>query len=321
MAFSSFFRGKKSRLEQQVEEILEQLKAVNDRAGEAMRREAQLRAVVSRDIELEDQLPELEEIFRDSRSGHIAHVVRHAVLHQDPFPYAVIDDFLPRELYWALIKGLPPVELFSDRPRNKQQLTVPLGFAPAYARRVWQFVTDVVVPELVMPALVEKFRAPLDAWIAQNWPDVPPSTIDLNTSDGRIIFRRRGYRIPPHRDPKWAFITGILYLARRNDSETWGTRLYTVDEDREASGAAPHWIDPARCREVAEVAFKPNRLLVFLNSVGAHGAHIPEDAQPETLERYIYQFRISPTAKAMAMLKATLPEERRALWAGKMTDY
>jgi hypothetical protein len=61
-------------------------------------------------------------------------------------------------------------------------------------------------------------------------------------------------------------------------------------------------------------------MLVLLNSVGAHSAHIPADVQPETLERYIYQFRIAPTVESMAMLKSTLPEERRPFWAGKSAD-
>jgi hypothetical protein len=63
-------------------------------------------------------------------------------------------------------------------------------------------------------------------------------------------------------------------------------------------------------------------LLVFLNSGGAHGAHIPEDAQPENLERYIYQFRVGPSVEAVSMLKSMLPEERLALWSGKaLVDY
>lgn len=148
---------------------------------------------------------------------------------------------------------------------------------------------------------------------------MPPRSIGLQTSDGRIILRRRGYRIPPHRDPKWAFITGILYLARREDSYAWGTQLYTVDGDEEARGAAPHWIDPSRCRHVGEVEFRRNRMLLFLNSVGAHSAHIPDDAEPADLERYIYQFRIAPTLDSMSVLTAALPEERRPLWAGKIT--
>lgn len=310
-----------ARLERQCAEILSEMQALNGRLAESARREAQLRAIVQRDIALEDRLAELDQVLADSRSNHIARVIDRAQLELQPFPYIVVDDVLPRELYWALIRGLPPIELFSDRPTNKQQLTVPLHFAPAYSRRVWQFLTDVVIPEFVMPAVVNKFRAALDDWIERNWPEAPPDTVTLNSSDGRIILRRRGYRIPPHRDPKWTFITGILYLARRGDSETWGTQLYTVDDDAEAQGIAPHWIDPARCRTVGEVAFRPNRMLIFLNSFGAHGASIPEDAQPEDLERYIYQFRIAPTVEAMATLQQSLTEDRRALWAGKAAEY
>jgi hypothetical protein len=311
-----------ARIERQCSEILDQLKALNDHLADATRRESQLRAVLMRDAELERHLPRLEDILRDERtSPHITEAVGRAGLQRYPFPYVVVDQVFPEELYAALIRSLPPLELFSDRPVNKQQLTVPFRLAPAYSRRVWRFVTAVVVPKFVMPAVVEKFRAPLDEWIAQNWPEISPASVALETSDGRILLRRRGYRIPPHRDPKWAFITGILYLARRGDSEAWGTHLYSVDGDEDARGASPHWIDPTRCRSVDEVAFRANRMLLFLNSVGAHGAHIPEDAQPEALERYIYQFRIGPTVASMAMLKASLSEQRRPFWAGKAADY
>lgn len=198
---------------------------------------------------------------------------------------------------------------------------MPFRIAPAYSQRVWRYMTAVAVPEFIVPAMVEKFRAPLKNWIKLNWPQVDPASVEFHSSDGRILLRRRGYRIPPHRDPKWGFITCILYLAGRHDSETWGTQLYAVDNDEEARGAAPHWIDPARCRLVSDVSFRRNRMLVLLNSVGAHGAYIPDDAQPETLERYIYQFRIAPTVESMTMLKSTLDDDRRPFWAAKSADY
>ncbi|MSO30941.1 MAG: hypothetical protein EXQ48_08390 [Acidobacteria bacterium] len=311
-----------ARVERQCQEILEQVKGLNEHLSLMERRESQLRAALTRDAELDGDMATLMDVLADTRTPpHIAQAIRGAAVHRDPFPYAVIDDVLPKDLYGCLLKGLPPIELFADRPVNKQQLAVPFRLAPAYSQRVWRFVTGVAVPEFIVPAIVEKFRVPMDEWICHNWPTVPPPSVQLHSSDGRILLRRRGYRIPPHRDPKWAFLTCILYLARREDSETWGTQLYTVDADEEARGAAPHWIDPARCRSVAEVAFRRNRMLVFLNSVGAHGAHIPEDAQPETLERYIYQFRIAPTVESMSLLKATLPEDRRPFWAGKSADY
>jgi hypothetical protein len=309
-------------VERESQELRDQVRQLTDQLSRISLRESQLRAILARDIELEDEHAGLRTLLEETgAAAHIAGAIRRATLHDSPFPYAVIDEVLPKPLYVALLKGIPPAELFSDRPANKQQLTVPFAFAPAYSRTIWRFVTTVVVPDWLMAPLIDKFRGPLDDWITHNWPSVPPRELDFHTSDGRILRRVRGYRIPPHRDPKWAFLTGILYLARKHDSEAWGTQLYSVEADEEAPGPAPHWIDPARCRHVTDVTFRPNRLLVFLNSVGAHGAHIPNDAQPETLDRYIYQFRIAPTLESMAVLNGALPEDRRPLLAGKSADY
>ena len=326
MRLFRIFRSDKSpdriaAVERQCQQILDEVKTLNERVAHVARREGQLRAVLARDAALESEQARLTGLLSDAGTApHVTRAVGRGTLHLDPCPYAVVDDLLPKELYAAVLKGLPPVELFNDRPFNKQQLTVPFGLAPTYAQRVWTYLADVAVPDFIVPAVIDKFRGALDDWIALNWPEVSPGSVELHSSDGRIILRGRGYRIPPHRDPKWAFITCILYLARKHDSETWGTQLYSVDGDDEARGAAPHWIDPARCRAVADVTFRPNRMLVFLNSVGAHGASIPDDA-PETLERYIYQFRIAPTVEWMTLLKSTLPEERRPFWAGKSADY
>ena len=309
-------------LERQCSEMVAELKTMNDHLSRLMRRESQLRAVLDRDAELERYQTKLDDtLARPGVQSHIEVSMRKAVLHRDPFPYAVIDDVFPDDLYNSLLRGLPPLELFADRPINKQQLQVPFRFAPAYSRRVWHHLTSVVVPNWFVPAVIAKFREPLDEWLKLNWPAVPPESVEFQSSNGRILLRRRGYRIPPHRDPKWGFLTCILYLARRDDSESWGTQIYRVDGDEEARGAAPHWIDSARCRQVGEIAFRSNRILVFLNSVGAHGAYIPDDAEPPELERYIFQFRVAPTVESIGVLKATLPDDRRALWAGKAADY
>jgi hypothetical protein len=251
--------------------------------------------------------------------------VEAAALHLHPFPYLVLQDVLPSPFYDALLRGIPPIEIFADRPFNKQELTVPFALAPAYSRKVWSFFVTRVTRRHLVPALVEKFRAPLGDWIAANWPPraadpfAPP--MEFQPGDGRILLRGRGYRIRPHRDPKWGFLTCLLYLAREHDSETWGTQLYEVDADEQARGASPHWIPAEQCRQVADVPFRRNTMLVFMNSTGAHGAHIPEDAEPADLQRYIYQCRIGPSKAAMRALMASLPEDRVALWAGKVSDY
>jgi hypothetical protein len=323
----SFFRStdtpdRVAAIERQCLEILGQLKTMNEHLSTLARRESQLRSVLERDAELERYQSKLSDVLeKPSTGGHVERAIQRAELRDNPFPHAVIDKILPDDLYTCLIRGLPPIELFSDRPTNKQQLQVPFRLAPVYSQRVWRYVTSAIVPNFIVPAAVLKFRSSLDEWIRLNWPAVESNAIDFHSSDGRILLRRRGYRIPPHRDPKWGFLTGILYLARKEDSESWGTQIFSVEGDEEARGAAPHWIDPARCRLVEDVAFRANRLLVFLNSVGAHGAFIPDDAEPEGLERYIFQFRIGPTVESMSLLKASLSDDRRPFWAGKSGDY
>ena len=224
--------------------------------------------------------------------------------------------------YDSLIMGIPPVELFEHKPVGKQHLDVPFPMAPLYPRRVWLYMCSELVPNVIAPAILNKFRPHINDWISKNWPNLDPESVEMHSSGGRIMLRRRGYRIRPHRDPKWSFITCILQLARPGDSETWGTQILAVDQDQEAKNAAPYWIDEKHCRVTEDVGFRRNRLLVFLNSVGAHSAHIPADAEPETLQRYIYQFRVGPTIDAIARLRSLLPEERQPLWSGKaLIDY
>ena len=305
-------------VQQQCGEILDQIKTINDRLSDLTARESETRAVLRGDADLEPHQATLQRVVskRDT-TDFVAAAVKGAPLKLEPFPYVVVDDLLPSTLYRCLLKGIPPLELFENKPPGKQQLDVPLSLAPTFSHRVWRFMSDVVVSDVITPLILEKFRAPIDEWITKHWPELSPGSLPLSVNGGRIMLRRRGYRILPHRDPKWAFLTCILFVARPNDSEAWGTQLYDVDGDQEAVSAAPYWIDPKQCRLVEDVAFRPNRLLVFLNSTGAHGAHIPADAQPETLERYIYQFRIGPNSDSIAMLKSMLPEERQPLWAGK----
>ena len=318
LAFASQIEG----VQRQCADILEQVKAMNDRLSQLAVRESELRAVLERQAEVQQLEEDLLKVLGNEQiAGNVRNAIDRAELHLEPFPYTVIDGLLPAKLHKCLLRGIPPVELFMSRP-GKQNLPVPFTLAPAYSNRVWGFMANVLVPQVIAPAIVEKFRHPLDEWTARNWPNLPPESVELHGSGGRVMFQLRGYRIRPHRDPKWGFITCIFYLARDGDSDAWGTQLYAVDEDQEATNAAPYWIDEKQCRLVRDVEYRPNRLLVFLNSTGAHGAHIPADAQPETLERYIYQFRVGPTTQAISMLRSMLPEERRPLWAGKaLVDY
>jgi len=308
---------------EQIAALVEQVTALREEVARLTERESELRAVLERETLLDAQMDRLDKTLRKTTMAErVTAAIERATLHLDPFPYTVIDELLPQIFYDSLLTGIPPVELFEHKPVGKQHLDLPFDMAPLYSRRVWRYMCSEMVPKVISTALTAKFRAQIDDWIARNWPDIEPGSVELHGSGGRIMLRRRGYRIRPHRDPKWSFITCILYLARPGDSEAWGTQILAVDQDQEAKSAAPYWIDEKHCRVVEDVGFRANRLLVFLNSAGAHGAHIPADAQPEGLQRYIYQFRIGPTVEAIARLKSMLPEERQPLWAGKaLIDY
>jgi hypothetical protein len=269
-----------------------------------------------------DALPDLELTLTDPAAieAHIRASLDRAVLHDQPFPHMIVDGLLPRPVYDALVTGVPSAILFAGKRANHQHLKPPFVLAPVYSRRIWGFFADTVTKDFIRPAVLNKFAQPVSAWLRENFPtaDGPVPAAHMTCSDGRLLLRRRGYQIPPHRDPKWGFITCLLYLPKLGDDEQWGTQLYTVEDDAEAHGAKPHWISAEQCTLVADVAFRPNRMLVFLNSIGAHGAFIPEDAQPADLERYAYQFRIGPDAKSIKRLLESLPESRRPYWAGKI---
>lgn len=324
-------RGVERRLERTVTEQREQADAVRTGLANLTHettvlrvKESQLRAVARRDGDMEHQLQELQQIIDDpGTEQHVACAVARATLKTDPFPYAVVDDLLPAPLYDALLTGLPPVELFADRAANKQQLGVPLRFGPVYSRRAWQHMARTVARRYIQPAVLELFREPFQAFLRDEFREIAPdqlAAMTMTCSDGRILRREAGYYIPPHRDPRWGFITCLMYLARPSDDERWGTHIFAVDRETPIESAAPHWIDPDRCQRVETVAFKRNRMLVFLNRNGAHGADIPADAPP-SLDRYVYQFRVGPSKQSYPMLLASLPPDRRPSWEGKMTDY
>jgi hypothetical protein len=310
--------GRSSALEAEV-------RSLKDAVADVRLRESRLRAIYYCDIEQATALTALDGVLRaDAIGAHVERAVEAAVVHFDPFPHLVLENVFPEPFYEAVLRGIPPVELF-DGVENKQRIVVPFEMAPAFSRRVWSFLLYDVVDAAIGPALMRKLRQPLVEWLQATWPDVADqpleSMVQMQSTDGRILLRRRGYLIPPHRDPKWGFVTCLLYLARPGDSQAWGTQLYAVDDDVEATSVAPHWIRAERCRLVKDVPFRANTALVFLNSRGAHGAQIPLSAEPPSLERYVYQFRIGPTADSIRRLVALLPPERRERWSGKVADY
>ena len=304
-------------LESRIRDLEESLAAVG-------LRESQLSAIYRRDRELAAEFERLPAALdADAVAAHATRAINAATLHLSPFPHIIVEHAWPEAFFEALLTGIPPPELFADRAVNKRRLVVPLKWAPAYSTCVWNFLAQDVFARIT-PAIVNRFRAPLDEWFLSQWPlppDAPTGAVRFDATNGRILLRHRGYNLPPHRDPKWGIVTCLQYLSRPGDSERWGTQLYRVDHDTEAPHVSANWIKAESCSLEKEVPFRRNSMFVFMNSSGAHGARIPEDAEPADLERYAYQCRIGPDQRSMSELLDLLPEQRRAVWMGRDKDY
>ncbi len=256
--------------------------------------------------------------------AHVAMAVEAATLELDPFPHLVVAPLLPVDIYDRILDSIPPPVFF--RGGRDEHWAVPSGVAPLYSRQVWAFVANTLVGDILYRALNARFAPVVHDYVRTFCPALPDAApVALYPSDGRIMLRRPGYDLEPHRDPKWGFVTALVYLAHPGDSEEFGTQLYRVRDDGEASSGSVHYLDRSQCELVRTVPYRANSMLVFLNSTGAHGAFIPADAQPATLERYLYQFRLGPTTKTIRHLLSLMASDKVALWsgtkAGRVANY
>ena len=127
------------RLQRQIHELSAEVERLKAQLTQVTRHERQLRAIIEAEYASTDQLTRFEAMVQELPiAEHVRAAIAATPIQHEPFPHCVIDNLLPIEYYEALIAGLPPVELFADRPENKQQLTVPLELAPRYPTLVWR---------------------------------------------------------------------------------------------------------------------------------------------------------------------------------------
>lgn len=256
-------------------------------------------------------------------AAHVRRAVELSALHVDPCPHIVVQDLLPEDLYDEMLSALPATVFFKRHDPTREEIQVPFVFAPAYSRAVWDFYMERVVEETLIPALAEKFEPALDEFLARHWPSLgswQQSGIRLRVTNSRLLLRRPGYVIRPHRDPRWAFFTCLVYLQKRGAHHVYGTQLYRLRTERDAVHSSPFWVDESECELVKDVAGGRNSALIFLNSTGVHGASIPPDA-PADLERYVYQGQLGPDDATRARLIDLLSGDARAGWTTKSRGY
>lgn len=256
--------------------------------------------------------------------AHVRAAVERTPLELDPFPHVVIDDLLPDDVYSEVVSAMPDAVFFKRENVSRQEMQVPFTFAPAYSQMVWDFFYEQAIEKALMPALVARFEPALDTFVARYWPALGTwagAGIDMQVTNSRLLLRRPGYEIKPHRDPRWAFFTSIIYLQKRGTQHQYGTQLYRMKQEREASHNSPFWSDYDECELVKDVPASRNRALAFMNHTGLHAASVPADA-PADLQRFIYQVQMGPGPETRQRLTETLSPAMRPAWeSARERDY
>lgn len=243
-------------------------------------------------------IDQLEGLFPiPSLVSHLERVITQSSLEQDPYPHVVLNDVLPDALHSLLYEARPPEGFWRDGQAGRQNWTIGEDLGPLRTEAAWRFMDDVVASRVMTPVLAGVFEDYLQTQMSARSAvkakaGKAPAAYDR--SGGRLMLRRPGYTFEPHLDPRRALLTALFYFGSPQDSHEHGTKLFrsnaTVPEKH--AGVYYPLREGASCDLAKTVPSRPNSMLVFASRIGLHGADIPPDAQPATLERYAYQFYI-----------------------------
>jgi len=308
-----------SRQLEQLEETLNRQQKILDGIPELQAQVNRCVTAYTKDARQTDLVAALHTTLGDGEAmaAHAAAAVARAQLELDPFPHIVIDKLLPDDVAGELIRALPSNPFFKTEDMTRQELEVPFVFAPEYSRLMWNTFFHKVIAQAMVPALMEKFRPALDDFLRTHWPELGTMTeagIALRVSNSRLLLRRPGYVIKPHRDPRWAFLTCLVYLPQTFDHQVYGTQLYRLRHEPEVTHSSPLWVDRSECELVKDVPALRNTAVVFLNSTGAHGASIPSNA-PANVQRFLYQVQFGVDEATKERLISGVAETARSSWA------
>lgn len=249
---------------------------------------------------------------------HVASALARAELVADPTTHMVVDDVLPSRVYELLSAAIPPIDCFPDRDPVKRDVEMSaLASMPELTRVMWRLFDEDIVGSLVAPLVLERFAPAIVRHYAETGGEdfgKRAAAIPHRTFAGRIQLRRPGYHLAPHLDPRRVVVTGLFYFPRAGDTEDYGTRLYAVDRPVVATGMSTFFPEQtgAVCTVARSVPYRPNSMLVFVNSRAAHGASLPPDAPLS--ERYTYQFYVKPIDGHLKKILRELPPQAQEAW-------
>jgi hypothetical protein len=289
-------------------QALEPLVGFVDRIGDLDREVRVLHTTLATNIDERRHESERANVFEPGRvNAHVERAIAAAPLSTDPSVHVIVNELTPPDTYRAMLDGIPLPIFFSQRDPIKQNLKLAkLDIAPDWTLSMLDFLENVLIPKMMVPALMRKFEPHIREFYAREYgAERGPAlaAVPHLATGGRLMLRRPGYHLEPHLDPKRVVFTCLLYFARPGDSAAFGTTFFRMNGTPTIDRTSTFYpgTQGISCDPVKMVPFAPNSAVAFLNWGGAHGAEIPKTA-PRDTERYSYQFYVSPEPAALAAL-------------------
>jgi hypothetical protein len=244
---------------------------------------------------------------------HVGTAIGATPMTQVPFPHLVVRDALPAAFYDALLRAMPPPTFWRDAGFRRENWHVDTDHGPVLSETTWRYMHRVVGNQMIMPALLERFRSHIQSY----WTDyfgIDAASVDGHyvCGEGRLLLRRAGYKLEPHLDPPRAVLTVLMYLARPGDGDAFGTDIYASDPlPVKRVGIYYPGREGLNVRKVGTVPFTPNTLLAFMTATSVHGAELPADTDPQ-FERFTYQLLVMPDDETWRRVRRHRDDSERA---------
>lgn len=216
-----------------------------------------------------------------------------ALIDEGGLVYLCVRDFLPEKLYRACMEYWPDSSDFVFKTPSRARITmgeIDSVILPAAQREFWRRFGNDIVNGTIKPLLTEVFLPFLDRkfdWVPEerrNWIRENLRFIDHHV-DGLNL--DRNYKIEPHVDQQYIFVTSLLYMPADDAEVAQGTWLYKA-KDASLRTRDIEYLDPDSVAPYRKFPFYPNTLVCLLQTPTAfHGKPLVAGG-----ERRSYQFNV-----------------------------
>lgn len=253
----------------------------------------------------------------------IAPANRAATLHQQPFPFGWIDDYLPAALYQALEAGflipdghpeagtlgkgkkrivftVPPDPTKLGRISNEWEDWLTTIGSHAFRRDCLAWVREL----LPLETLAEGPYRDLFRMRQALGPDDVEMQCEFSTLGGGVF-------LPPHSDSSDKILTFVHYFAPAGWQAAWdgATEVYRPADPRQLVNFSNFFLPRDAVACVARSEYRPNRLFFFVkNDRSWHGVAplSPETALPRPSFNFSLRIKADRVGAEMAALEAAI---------------